>query len=161
MFLFFAAVVMPKCQEHINLLAGKQVEILDLQFGFNPKQIYNTIARYGEAKDFYLKVELLADSIYPIVYTLALSIVLSTLLKKNQIEEDKKHFNLMPLTITSMDYLENMSIISLLILYPTQVQILTYLCATFTLLKWLFTIITILFILINLLKLATKKTNSI
>src|SRR3990172_5003926 len=56
---------------------------IDLQFFYTPAKVYGMIEAYGEyTRAFYRNVELTVDIIYPIVYTLFFSLLITWLFKR-------------------------------------------------------------------------------
>jgi hypothetical protein len=134
--------------------------VIDLTFGFNPQKTLDMVANYStEARAYYAATEMTTDVIYPIVYSLFLGIVLS-LLFKNKSYSPHILINILPFLSLIFDYLENITIVSLLKIYPTQYQTIATLCELFKILKWLSFAIVILLIIYGLIKLTFEKLNT-
>jgi hypothetical protein len=63
--------IMPLAGGILALAANNSVMPLDLMFFYTPGQAFEMMDRYGEAgRSVYFRIELTADIIYPIIYTL-------------------------------------------------------------------------------------------
>jgi len=68
-----------------------------------------------------MKIELTADIIYPIIYTLFYSLLLSWLFQRAFKPDSKmQKYNVVPVGAWIFDLLENVGIVSMLSLYPSQ-----------------------------------------
>ena len=113
---------------------------LDLQFFYTPAKAYEMIASYGEyTRAFYRNIELTLDIIYPIVYTLFFSLLITWLFKKGFPENSSMHrLNIIPFGGWSFDMLENVGIVTMLSIYPSTPAALAWITSMFTTFKWLF-----------------------
>lgn len=129
---------MPYFGTMLNEKAGQEVEILDLQFGFAPGEVHGHLSSYGESgRSFFLLLELTLDVVYPIIYTLFLGIAMFMMYRIGSSGRPIRNLHRLPLLVILFDYLENLSIVALLSVYPSDFHWMAVLCSTFTLLKWL------------------------
>ena len=64
--------IMPLAGGIMALAANNSVMPLDLMFFYTPQQAFEMMEKYGEAgRSIYLRIELTADIIYPVIYTLS------------------------------------------------------------------------------------------
>lgn len=113
---------------------------LDLFFFYTPEQAYAVVAAHGNAgRVFYRNFELTIDILYPIVYTLFLSLFISWLFQRGFAAGSKvQRLNLMPFGAWFFDLLENLGIVAMLSVYPAQPVLLAWVTAVFTIVKWMF-----------------------
>ena len=70
--------VMPLAGGILALAANNSVTPLELIFLYTPEQAFDMIEKYGEAgRSLYFRIELTADILYPITYTLFFGLILS------------------------------------------------------------------------------------
>jgi hypothetical protein len=144
--------VMPLAAGIMAFAANHSVMPLDLMFFYTPARAFEMMDRYGEAgRSVYLRIELSADIIYPIIYTLFFGLLLSWLFQRAFKPENKiQKWNVMPVGAWLFDMLENAGIISMLAMYPSQPAIMAWLTMLFGALKWGFFVITIGLVLVGL-----------
>ena len=148
--------IMPLAGGLLAFAANASVLPLDLMFFYSPDQAFAMIEKYGEAgRDLYMKIELTADVIYPIIYTLFYGLLLSWLFQRGFKPDSRmQEYNVMPVGAWFFDLLENIGIISLLSIYPSQPAPLAWLTMIFGTFKWLSFAITILLVLVGLVRAA-------
>ena len=97
---------------------------LDLMFFYTPAKAFEMMDKYGEAgRAVYLKIELTADIIYPIIYTLFYGLLLSWLFQRSFKSGSKiQKWNVMPVGAWFFDLLENVGIVSILAMYPSKLH---------------------------------------
>lgn len=125
---------------------------LDLQFFYTPAKAYEMVASYGEyGRAFYRSVELTADILYPIVYTLFFSLLISWLFQRGfPAGSTMQRLNVVPFGGWLFDLLENLGIVAMLSIFPSTPAALAWLTALFTAVKWLFAGASILLVLVGL-----------
>ncbi|HCK66565.1 MAG TPA: hypothetical protein DHW49_09885 [Anaerolineae bacterium] len=148
---FFAGFVMPLIGGLMQDGTGL-IQPLDLMMFATPDKTFDMIERYGETgRTFYRNVELTADILYPIVYLFAFSLLISWLFKRGFASNSLvRKYNVAPVFAFVFDLLENLNIVTLLSIYPSQPVILGWTLFIFTALKWIFAGICILLILVGL-----------
>jgi len=132
--------VMPLISGIMALAANTSVTPLDLMFFYTPKKAFAMIEKYGEAgRALYMKVELTADIIYPIIYTLFYGLLLSWLFQRAFKPDSRmQKYNVMPVGAWLFDLLENIGIVSMLAMYPSQPAMFAWLTMIIGLVKWAF-----------------------
>ena len=120
---------------------------------------FEMMDKYGEAgRSVYLRIELTADIIYPILYTLFFGLLLSWLFQRAFRPDSKmQKWNVMPVGAWLFDMLENAGILSMLAMYPSQPAIMAWLTMFFGALKWGFFVITIALVLVALVRAALNR----
>lgn len=151
--------IMPIAAGIMALAANDSVMPLDLMFFYTPAQAFEMIDRYGEAgRSVYLRIELTADIIYPIIYTLFYGLLLSWLLQRAFKPDSKiQKWNVMPVGAWFFDMLENIGIVSMLMMYPSKPEIVAWLTMLFGSLKWGFFVITMGLVLVGLVRAALNR----
>lgn len=144
--------VMPLAAGIMAFAANNSVMPLDLMFFYTPGQAFEMMDQYGEAgRSIYLRIELTADIIYPIIYTLFFGLLLSWLFQRAFRPDNKiQKWNVMPVGAWLFDMLENAGIISMLTMYPSKPEFVAWLTMLFGSLKWGFFVITVALVLVGL-----------
>ena len=132
--------IMPLAAGLMAFAANNSVLPLDLMFFYTPEKAFAMIDKYGPAgRDLYMKIELTADIVYPIVYTLFSGLLLSWLFQRGfRPGSLMQKYNVMPVGAWFFDLLENLSIVSMLAMYPSKPAIMAWLTMIFGSLKWAF-----------------------
>lgn len=148
--------IMPVAGGIIALAANNSVTPLDLMFFYTPTKAFEMMDKYGEAgRAIYLKIELTADIIYPIIYTLFYGLLLSWLMQRAFKPDSKmQKMNVMVVGAWFSDLLENVGIVSMLGMYPSKPALMAWLTMLFGSLKWGFFVITLGLVLVGLVKAA-------
>jgi hypothetical protein len=148
--------IMPVAAAIMALAANNSVMPLDLMFFYTPAQAFEMMDKYGEAgRSIYLRIELTADIIYPIIYTLFFGLLLSWLFQRAfKPESPMQKWNVMPVGAWLFDMLENAGIVSMLMMYPSQPAIMAWLTMLFGSLKWAFFVLTMGLVLVGLVRAA-------
>ena len=149
---FFAGFLLPLIQGMMQDDQGG-VQPLDLMMFATPAKIFGMIERYGEFnRPFYRNVELTVDIIYPIVYLFFFGLLISWLFQRGFASNSPmRKFNTMPLGAWFFDLLENIFVVTLLSIYPSQPTALAWILILISTVKWLFVGASILLILIGLI----------
>ncbi len=149
-YLILGILIMPRL---IPLIEGNSgLKILDIRFGYTATQVsklFEAIGALGQKN--YLLFTATADMAYPLVYGLFLCLFISYLFEKAFLKTHSYRFlNLLPLFIVISDYVENISIISLLSTYPAISTNLVKIGSFATLFKWGATIFSILIVFLGI-----------
>jgi hypothetical protein len=150
--------VMPLAAGIMAFAANNEVMPLDLMFFYTPAKAFAMIEKYAEAgRAVYMKIELTADIIYPIIYTLFYGLLISWLFQRAfKSDSAMQKYNVTPVGAWFFDLLENVGIVSMLALYPSQPNALAWLTMIFGSLKWLFVFASIGLSLFGLVRAATN-----
>ena len=158
LYLLFPLVLLNNAEEKINRLAGKEIGPIDLTFGFDPQRTLQMVEDYGDAaRKYYASVELSLDIAFPVVYSLLLAVIM-TMLFRRLIRGPVNYINLLPFAVMFFDFLENITIISMLTHYPEQSESMATLCELFKLIKWMMFGLVVALIIFGLIKLLLLKT---
>ena len=151
--------VMPLAAGILAFAANNSVLPLDLMFFSTPQQAFEMIDKYGEAgRSIYLRIELTADIIYPIIYALFFGLLLSWLFQRAFAPDSKmQKWNVMPAGAWVFDMLENIGIVSMLMAYPSKPALLAWLTMLFGSLKWGFFAITIGLVVVGFVRAALNR----
>jgi hypothetical protein len=148
---FFSGFLLPLVQGMMQDGQGG-VQPLDLMLFATPEKIFSMIERYGEFnRPFYRNVELTVDIVYPIVYLFFFGLLISWLFQRGFASTSfMRKFNIIPLGAWFFDLLENIVIVTLLSVYPSQPSAFAWILFLFSTIKWFFAGASILLILIGL-----------
>ena len=151
--------IMPLAAGIMAFAANNSVMPLDLMFFYTPEQAFEMIERYGEAgRSIYFRIELTADIIYPIIYTLFYGLLLSWLFQRAfKADSNMQKWNVMPVGAWFFDMLENAGIVSMLSMYPSIPDLIPWLTMIFGSLKWGFFVVTVVLVLIGLVRAAMNR----
>ena len=146
--------IMPVAAGIMAFAANNSVMPLDLMFFYTPEQAFAMIDKYGEAgRSIYWKIELTADILYPIIYTLFFGLLISWLFQRGfKSDSNMQKWNVMPVGGWFFDMLENAGIVSMLAMYPAKPQLLAWLTMIFGSLKWAFAFVSIGLVLVGLVR---------
>jgi hypothetical protein len=148
---FFSGFLLPLIQGMMQDGKGG-VQPLDLMLFANPAKVFGMIERYGEFNRlFYRNVELTIDVVYPIVYLFFFGLLTSWLFQRGFTPiSPMRKFNIMPLGAWFFDLLENIVIVTLLSVFPSQPTALAWILTLISTVKWFFAGASILLILVGL-----------
>lgn len=149
-----AGYVMPLAAGLMAFAANASVLPLDLMFFFTPEQAFAMIEKYGEdGRTLYTRIELTADIIYPIIYTLFFGLLISWLFQRGFKPESKMQtWNAMPVGAWLFDMLENIGIVTMLGMYPAKPAAIAWITMIFGSVKWAFAFLSIGLVLIGLVR---------
>lgn len=154
-----AGYIMPLAGGIMALAANNSVMPLDLMFFYTPDRAFEMIERYGEVgRSVYLRIELTADIIYPIIYTLFFGLLLSWLFQRAfRSDSPMQKWNVMPVGSLLFDLLENVGIVSMLSTYPSIPAFMAWITMLFGSLKWAFFLGTVGLLLVGLVSAARNR----
>ncbi|MBI5942763.1 MAG: hypothetical protein HY864_00200 [Chloroflexi bacterium] len=132
---------------------------IDLLFFYTPQTAYEMVAAYGEqVREAYRITELTVDIIYPIVYTLFFSLLITWLFQRGFPAESKmQRLNVVSFGAWLFDLFENLGIVTMLSVYPSTPALVAWLTTIFTMVKWTFAGAGGILILIGLVMAAKNK----
>lgn len=160
LFLSFNLYFFPKAFQEMPSDRVNTIPVIDLQFGYNPARVKSIVAMYtGKAKEGYLQSTKTTDTIYPIIYFLLLSSLISIVFYKWKITTRFQWLNLLPLSIVFFDYNENYLIVKMLNTYPADIDIMAAFCSFFTLSKWVAMCICLLILSVGVAENLRKRVN--
>jgi len=149
--MFFMIFVMPITGALMKSGTGLE-QPLDLMFFATPDKMFAMIERYGEStRAFYRNVELTLDILYPIIYLFAFGFVISWLFQRGFARDSKMQMlNVMPVGAWFFDLLENIGIVTMLTMWPSQPVAVAWTTMVFTTVKWAFAITSMLLMVVGL-----------
>lgn len=139
--------------QYLNTQANTQVEPLDLRLGYSYEEAMGFFELIGEeGRRNYFMVELLLDSVYPLVYSLFLCLLLIALLQARALrfEGQLYMFCFLPFLIALVDYIENTAILFSIASYPDSSASLLFLASLATQIKWLLLTLVLAALLVGL-----------
>ena len=137
-FISFTALVLPQQASQAAMSTGSD-KSPDMSLFYTSNDLYQIAEEYGEGgRMAYVKARFSFDLIWPLVYMVFLSTVLSWLFKKVfKANSFWQLFNLVPIFGLIFDYLENISTSLVMIRYPNPTNSIAIFAPIFTVLKWL------------------------
>lgn len=118
---------------------GQLCKTLDTLFMYTPEAAREVLACLGPLLGRYRLVELTLDLVYPVVYSLFLSMVLTALLRNTPLEQKLlRYLPLLPILAWLSDLLENLGIVTMISLYPEIPRPLAAAASLCTSMKWVF-----------------------
>ena len=150
--LLFAVVIVPTVQGKLEASSGGSGPI-DLLFSYTPEKAYSIIESFGDTgRSLYRTFAMTADIIYPVVYSLFFSLLISWLFQRSFSSTSKLQIlNVLPFGACLFDWLENINIITMLTLYPTKSNTVAELASLCTTIKWSFGVVSFLIVLVGLM----------
>jgi hypothetical protein len=164
LFLFIADAVMmgyimPVASAILELAANNSVLPLDLMFFYTPAAAFAMLEKYGSSgRELYTKIELTADIIYPVIYTLFFGLLISWLFQRAfHPDSTMQKWNVAPVGAWFFDLLENVGIVAMLSLYPSPPVFLAWLTMLLGLIKWAFAFLSVGLVLVGLVRAAMNR----
>jgi len=154
----FNAIILPRQAAKMEAGSGG-VGPIDLQFFYTPEKAYSMISAYGEAgRASYRTFELTGDIIYPIIYTLFFSLMITWLFKSGFTPASQmQNLNVVPFGAWLFDLLENLGIVAMLSVYPSTPGALAWISTFFTMGKWFFAGASVILLLVGFVAAITKR----
>ncbi len=151
--------IMPVASAIMALAANNSVMPLDLMFFYTPAKAFEMMDKYGAAgRAIYLKIELTADILYPIVYMLFYGLLISWLFQRAfKPESNMMKWNVMPVGAWFFDLLENIGVVSMIAMYPAKPAVMAWLTMIVGSLKWAFAFASIALVLVGLVRAAMNR----
>ncbi len=136
-YIFFPALILPAAEAQIKAYSGGAGPI-DLKFTYTLDEVFQMVEAYGEeGRAFYRTVELTADILYPIAYTLFFGTLLTAVLRRAFPHNTLVHrLALIPVLGFLLDMAENVGIVTMLSQFPAQSETVAQMTGIFTTLKW-------------------------
>jgi hypothetical protein len=151
--------IMPLAAGILAFAANNSVLPLDWMFFYTPAKAFEMLDKYGQAgRSVYLKIELTAGIIYPIIYTLFFGLLMSWLFHRAySSDSNMRRWNVVPLGAWFFDLLENIIIVALLAIYPSKPVALAWLAMLIGLVKWGFALLSLGLVLVGLVRAAMNR----
>ena len=148
--------VMPLAAGILAFAANNSVLPLDWMFFYTPAKAFEMLDKYGPSgRAVYLKIELTADIIYPVIYTLFFGLLISWLFQRAYpSDSNMRRWNVAPVGAWFFDLLENIVIVALLAVYPSKPAAVALLAMLMGAVKWGFALLSLGLILVGLVKAA-------
>ena len=117
--------------------ATADVLILDLRFNYDVATVYHVLTGLGEAgRADYRTNALTLDILYPIIYSLTFSVVLTLLIDTEKLRSKLRLWVIAPFGIALADLVENLCIAKLVSDYPKHNEVVATLVSWATPVKW-------------------------
>lgn len=138
-FILFTALVLPQQTSTAESNTEKSWTP-DLSFYYTGDDLYQLAQTYGEeGRAAYIHTRFTFDLIWPLVYMVFLTTVISWLFRKAFAQDSVWQFsNLVPLFGMIFDYLENISTSLIMARYPSPTGVVAAVASIFTMVKWVF-----------------------
>jgi hypothetical protein len=110
--------------------------MLDMEFGYNPVQVYGFLNRIGDAGLQLYKALLGLDYLFAVVFMLLQALLITNLLQRAGINHPNlQMLNLLPFVRSALDALENCFLLAILFQYPVQLPALVAVSSAVTISK--------------------------
>src|SRR5690606_33470757 len=121
--------------------------------GYTAAEAYAAVAAYGDAgRELYMWVELTADVIYPLVYSLFFGLTIAYSFQRLlPAHHPFQHLAVVPIAAALLDFAENACIVTMLLNYPQQFMWVGTLAGVLTVIKWIVAILALAAMVIGLI----------
>lgn len=125
---------------------------LDVQLSYSPEKAYQLIDSYGEeGRQYYLLIELTLDAVYPLLLALFFgSLTIYLFRRVFPLDSFWQKLPLLALIVMVVDYLENTSVVVMLLNYPRRLDLLAQAANLFTVTKFALIALELILLLIGL-----------
>ena len=131
---------------------------LDGQFAYTPEQAFSMVASYGDAGRVQMIWIHLADFILITLYTAMFCLSISWLFQRGfKLDSRMQRLNVVPILGGFFDAMENVWIITMILVYPAQPIAVAWLSTISTMGKYIMGIPIVLLLVIGLVKAATNR----
>ncbi len=119
---------------------------LDLYLSYSPDQVYEYLGALGaKGRAAYARMELTTDLLFPVVYSLALTVALLIGARRMLPPNSRlQHLRFFPLLIVIADWCENLCLAVVTHAYPDRLDTLATAASLFTSLKWTFLVLVVM-----------------
>jgi hypothetical protein len=136
------------------------MEILDMKpTGYSAEYAKGLLEKLGiDGRNLYLYKQIPVDMVYPLMFSVSYSLLLTYLFKKTFQPQNKiYHFSVLPIFAGLFDYLENIGIAIMLYEYPRFSYNLANITNIFTIFKSLLTTVVFILLIVVIMKLILRK----
>lgn len=136
------------------------MEILDMiPVGYNPEYVKSLFEQLGPiGRDYYLYTQLPLDMIYPLLFAITYTLILTYLFNKiYNLSSKIQLLTLIPILAGLFDYLENLGIITMLIQFPNFSETIAAITSVFSIIKSISTTAFFILLLIGIAVLLFQK----
>ena len=131
---------------------------LDGRFGYTPEQAFSAVASYGDKGRVQMIWIHLGDFILITLYTSMFCLSISWLFQRGfELDSRMRRLNIVPLLGGFFDAMENIWIITMILVYPAQPTTVAWLSTISTMSKYIMGILIVLLLLIGLVKAAMNR----
>ena len=131
---------------------------LDGRFGYTPEHAFSAVASYGDKGRVQMIWIHLGDFILITLYTSMFCLSISWLFQRGfKLDSRMRRLNLVPLLGGFFDAMENIWIITMILVYPAQPTTVAWLSTISTMSKYIMGILIVLLLLIGLVKAAMNR----
>jgi hypothetical protein len=137
-FILTTSVIFPLVSSLIEDPAG-ELESIDTKLYYSPAEFYEIIEPYGDqGRRVYALSHLTADVLFPLVYAFFFGLLIAYIFQRAFPKDSwVQWLNLVPFMLLIFDLIENVSVVILLLAYPTQLEGLARFAGIITSLKWI------------------------
>jgi len=119
---------------------------LDLYFSYSHEQVYQYLDGLGaKGRSAYAKMELTTDLLFPVVYSLALTVALVIGARRILSPDSRlQYLCFFPLLLIIADWCENLSLAVVMFAFPEQLDAISTAASLFTSIKWTFLMLVVM-----------------
>jgi hypothetical protein len=124
-------------------------QTLDTLSSYTPDKAFQLISSYGEqGRQYYAVIEVTLDLVYPLVTAILFSLIIFYTFKRAFPGHSwALYLSLAPYAVLLVDYLENVCIVSMLLIYPRESALLAKISNFFTIAKFSLAPLQLLFVI--------------
>ena len=143
LFILVVSVIFPIISTRLGV--PDDVQKIDLLFGYTPQQLYRIMQEFGQVgRRAYALNHLTSDVIFPLVYAFLFSTAISyTFVRAFPPSSWLQYINLLPFGLLVVDFIENFSLVALLLTYPQKLTVLAGFAGAVTALKWVLSFLSV------------------
>lgn len=144
LFLLTTSVIFPLMSAIIEDPTG-ELEKIDTKFFYTSTELYEILDAYGDqGRRVYALSHLTADVLFPLVYAFFFGLLIAYIFQRAFPKDSwVQQLNLVPIMLLIFDLIENVSVVILLLAYPTQMEGLARFAGIITSVKWILAGITV------------------
>ena len=160
--IFYFTMILYTIPQLMNYADG--MNTLDmLPTGYSPEYVKTLLDTLGTVgRDYYLFTQIPIDMIYPFLFAISYSILLTYLFRKSFNHNSKlQYLCLIPLLGGLFDYLENIGIILMISYYPKFSNLLAEVTNVFSILKSVSTTLFFVSLLVGIISITIQKFNQL
>ena len=144
LFILTTSVIFPLMSSLIEDPAG-ELEKIDTKLYYGPAELYEIMEHYGDqGRQVYALSHLTADVLFPLVYAFFFGLLIAYIFQRAFSRDSwNQRLNLVPFLLLIFDLIENVSVVILLLAYPTELEGLARVTGMVTSVKWMLAGITV------------------
>jgi hypothetical protein len=155
--LLFTGIVLPWVNGELKSISNGITEA-DLPFSYSTEQIYTIFKSYGsQGREWNTLMQFTIYAVYPLVNAILISLLILKVYGRLALKESFiKVLFLLPAVALLADYIENMSLVLMLVNYPYKLEMVSRLANVCTQAKWILLLMSIALTIIGFMLLLIR-----